>query len=118
MAAMTEKRKKCLHKQSHDRNKYSGKLNIFEKKGEPMDSSKDNEPVVVFTGHAWEAEMLVNILENEGISAFVNNEVIGTLFPFYTTPGMGAVRVVVSKADEEMAKMRVAIFEKDRFEKD
>lgn len=80
-----------------------------------MNEHQTNEPVVVFTGHAWEAEMLVTILDNEGIKAFVNNEVIGTLFPFYTTPGMGAVRVVVSKTDAEKANMVVADFQKDRF---
>jgi len=60
--------------------------------------------------------MLVNILENEGIKAFINNEVVGTLFPFYTTPGMGAVKVIVSESDAEKAKMLVEDFERDRFE--
>ena len=59
--------------------------------------------------------MLVTILDNEGIEAFVNNEVIGTLFPFYTTPGMGAVRVIVSESDAEQASAVVADFQKDRF---
>ena len=80
-----------------------------------MNEQQSTEPVIVFTGHAWEAEMLVTILDNEGIKAFVTNEVIGTLFPFYTTPGMGAVRVVVSKPDAEKASLVVADFQKDRF---
>lgn len=80
-----------------------------------MNEHQSTEPVVVFTGHAWEAEMLVTILDNEGIKAFVNNEVIGTLFPFYTTPGMGAVRVIVSESDAEQASLVVADFQKDRF---
>ncbi len=81
-----------------------------------MSKHQSTEAVVVFTGHAWEAEMLVNILENEGIKAFINNEVVGTLFPFYTTPGMGAVKVIVSESDAEKAKMLVEDFERDRFE--
>ncbi len=81
-----------------------------------MDKHQKTEPVIVFTGHAWEAEMLKIILEKEGIKAFVNNEVIGTLFPFYTTPGMGAVRVIVSKSDADNATAVVKEFERDRFE--
>lgn len=72
-------------------------------------------PVLVFTGQSWEAELLKGILENEGIHAFVNNEHVGTLFPFYTTPGMGAVRLVVAGADAEKARLIVSDFEKDRF---
>ena len=75
-----------------------------------------NEPVVVFTGHAWEAELLKNILENEGINAFLNNEHFGTLFPFNRPMGMGDVKVVVAKPDAERAEALVADFEKDRFE--
>lgn len=73
-------------------------------------------PVVVFTGHAWEAELLKNILENEGIKAFLNNEHFGTLLPFNRPMGMGDVKVVVSKQDAERARVLVADFEKDRFE--
>ncbi len=80
-----------------------------------MNKHKVTEPVLVFTGQSWEAEMLKIMLENEGIQAFMNNEVIGTLLPFYTTPGMGAVRLVVSEADSEKALRVVAEFEKDRF---
>ncbi len=81
-----------------------------------MNKNKSEKPVLVYTGQAWEAEMVKNILENEGIPAFINNEFIGTMLPFYTTPGMGAVRVVVSDRYAEKAKILVTEFEKDRFE--
>ena len=80
-----------------------------------MKKPKDSEPVLVFTGQSWEAEMLKNIMESNGIEAYINNEYIGTLLPFYTTPGMGAVRLVVPKSDYENARNIVAEFEKDRF---
>jgi len=80
-----------------------------------MNKHIGTEPVVVFIGQSWEAEMVKNILENDGIAAYINNEYVGTLVPFYTTPGMGAVRVVVSKPDVEKAKMLVADFEQDRY---
>ncbi len=81
-----------------------------------MNKRQQTDAVVVYTGHAWEAEMFVNILENEGIRGFINNEVVGTLFPFYTTPGMGAVRVIVSESDAERARTLAEDFERGRFE--
>ncbi len=83
-----------------------------------MNKADDSQAVLVFTGHAWEADMVKNILENEGIRAYLNNEFVGTLAPFYSTPGMGAVRVVVLGADAEKARAIVADFEKDRYEGD
>lgn len=81
-----------------------------------MSDNKQPRPVVVFTGQSWEAEMVKNILENEDIQAFINNEFVGTLVPFYTTPGMGAVKVVVSSENEDKAKALIANFENERFE--
>jgi len=81
-----------------------------------MATHKDTEPKLVFTGQAWEAEMLKNILEQEGISAYINNEATGNMFPFLTTPGMGAVKLVVAKEDVEKAKALVSEFEKGRFD--
>jgi hypothetical protein len=57
---------------------------------------------------------LKNILENEGIRAFLNNEHFGTLFPFNRPMGQGDVKVIVSDHDAESAKEIVSDFEKDR----
>ncbi len=81
-----------------------------------MTKHQRSKPVVVFTGHAWETELLKNLLENEGITAFLNNEYFGTLFPFNKTPGKGDVRLIVSQNDAEKAKLLVEDFEKNRFE--
>ncbi len=81
-----------------------------------MTKQHKTKPVVVFTGHAWEAELLKNLLENEGIKAFLNNEYFGTLFPFNKTPGQGDVRLIVSGQDETKAKLLVEDFERNRFE--
>ncbi len=81
-----------------------------------MNTHKDTEPRLVFTGQAWEAEMLKNILEREGISSYINNEATGNMFPFLTTPGMGAVKLIVAKDDYERAAELVREFEKGRFE--
>jgi hypothetical protein len=72
------------------------------------------KPVVVFSGLPWEAQMIKNILENENIEAFLNNEILGTVAPFYSSSGMGSVKVVISNLDYEKAKMIVEEFEKGR----
>ena len=79
--------------------------------------NEDNIPVEVFAGINWEAEMVKNILENSGIESFLNNEIIGTLVPFYSTPGLGSVTVVVSKSNYIEAKLIVDEFIKRKEEK-
>lgn len=80
-----------------------------------MEKGEKNTQVKVFTGIFWEAELVKNLLENEGIQAFIANEHIGTLAPFYGNPGPGAVHVVVSNPYEPQARAIVAEFEKDRY---
>lgn len=79
-----------------------------------MISEDKNKPVKIFTGISWEAEMLKNMLENDGIDAYMNNEIMGTLAPFYSNPGLGAVTLIVSSQDFEKAKIIVQEFEKGR----
>lgn len=76
-----------------------------------MKDNKNFEPVQVFTGMAWEAQLLKNILENNGIVAYINNEQIGTLAPWYISAGKGAVSVIVSSPDAEKAKEIAAAFQ-------
>ncbi len=78
-----------------------------------MKDNKNIEPVQIFTGMAWEAQLLKNILENNGINAFITNEQIGTLAPFYITPGVGAVGLLVSSADAEKAREIAAAFQSE-----
>ena len=66
--------------------------------------SNDKEPLEVFNGSNWEAEMVKSLLENEGITGYLLNEV-GTVFPFEVTElGTGAVRVMVADSDYDAAK--------------
>ena len=63
----------------------------------------EKEPVEIFNGSSWEAEMVKSLLENEGITGYLLNEV-GTVFPFEVTEmGTGAVRVMVAEADYDSA---------------
>lgn len=62
----------------------------------------------VFAGTGWQAEMVRNLLENEGIPSYLENEIIGTIWPFGTTPGgLGAIKVIVSDEFKERAMVVV-----------
>jgi hypothetical protein len=68
--------------------------------------SIEQEPVEIFAGTSWEAEMVKSLLENEGITGFLLNEA-GTVFPFEITEnGTAAVKIMVAATDSE-AGMRV-----------
>ena len=80
-----------------------------------MKTNNDVEPVEIFSGTIWEAELLKSLLENEEIEAFLKDEITGTLAPWYTAAGgMGSVKVIVSNQDFDKAKTIVEEFEKNR----
>lgn len=78
-----------------------------------MKTTNDFEIVEIFSGTVWQAEMVKNLLENEGIYAYINNEIIGTIAPWYLNPGPGAVTVVVATMDSDRAKLLVEEYEKN-----
>lgn len=65
--------------------------------------SIEREPVEIFSGSSWEAEMIKSLLENEGITGYLINEA-GTVFPFdITETGSAAVKVMVDANDQQAA---------------
>jgi hypothetical protein len=69
-----------------------------------MDTKKESTPVTVFAGTILQAEMVRSLLENAEIQSFLKDENVGTMAPWYTSPGgAGPVKVVVSSLDFEMA---------------
>ncbi len=76
--------------------------------------SNESEFVVVFTGHTVEADFVKMLLEGEGIEAFLRDEAMGTIAPFYFgAAGAGAVKVVVQRDDLEIAEPIVCGFVED-----
>lgn len=76
----------------------------------------DNEinPIEVFDGTAWQAGMVKSLLENAEIEAFLKDENMGTLSPWWTAPGgAGSVTVYVSKLDYDKARLIVDEYEKN-----
>ncbi|MEI7663444.1 MAG: DUF2007-related protein [Bacteroidota bacterium] len=80
-----------------------------------METNNDIEPVVIFAGSIWEAELVKSLMENAEIDAFLLDENTGTLAPWYTAGGgAGSVKVVVSNRDLDDASSIVSEFEHNR----
>jgi hypothetical protein len=57
-----------------------------------------DDPVVVFSGTAWQAEQLQGLLENAGVESFLRDEVMGRIDAPALAPGaIGAVKLVVTR---------------------
>jgi hypothetical protein len=63
-----------------------------------------DDPIVIFTGTAWQAEQLRGLLEQAGIESFLRDEVMGRIdAPALAAGAMGAVKVVVTREHAERA---------------
>ncbi len=70
-----------------------------------MKTNQEDRLIEIYMGTAWQAGMVKSLLENEGIEAFLKDEIMGTLNPWWSSPGgVGAVKVVMSSADYGKAK--------------
>lgn len=84
-----------------------------------MNTNKKQDPVEVFSGNAWQAGMVKSMLENAEIEAFLVDEVMGTMNPWWTAPGgAGSVKVVVAVTDYELAKSIVREYENNMRKED
>ena len=70
--------------------------------------------VEIFRGMIYQAQMVVNLLENAGVDAYLQDEITGTLnLPWDNTGGVGMVKVTVSSADLEQAQVVVEEYKKN-----
>lgn len=73
--------------------------------------SRENETITVFAGNALEANIIKGLLEDDGMTVFLKDEIIGTIAPFYAAAGgVGAVKIVVAKQDAEKARSVIKEF--------
>jgi len=73
-----------------------------------MSVAEVTEPVEVFAGNMWQAGMVKSLLENAEIEAFLQDAIIGTLNPWWTSAGgVASVRVFVAPANEADARLVV-----------
>ncbi|OFX82819.1 MAG: hypothetical protein A2W99_14245 [Bacteroidetes bacterium GWF2_33_16] len=83
-----------------------------------MNPQKNNDPVEVFAGTPWQVGMVKSLLENAEIETFVKDEILGTLNPWWTSPGgAGPIAVFVSNHDYIKAMQIVEEYEKNLKEK-
>jgi hypothetical protein len=75
--------------------------------------------VEIFAGTPWECGMVKTLLGDAGIEAFVQDEIMGTLNPWWTSPGGACpVRVMISGQDVEMATPIVDQYKKNLTQND
>jgi hypothetical protein len=69
-----------------------------------MKNIDESEAVEVFAGTIWQAEMVKSLLNDEGIEAYLKDEVIGTMFPWMAAAGGSRpMTIVVSGEDADKA---------------
>jgi hypothetical protein len=79
-----------------------------------METNNQIEPVEIFAGTIWEAELLKSIMDDAEIESFLLNEFTGTMAPWYTASGgAGSVKVIVSSVDYERAKSIIEEFQEN-----
>jgi hypothetical protein len=72
------------------------------------------EPIEIFAGTSWQAEMVKSLLKNAEIEVYLKDEIVGTLSPWWTASGgVGSVKVVVSNLDFANAKLIVEEYERN-----
>ncbi len=69
--------------------------------------------VDIYEGTLFECQMIINLLENEGIESDLNNEIVGTRGGELWRPA-GCVKVVVMEDNFEKAIMIVRDFENNQ----
>lgn len=76
-----------------------------------MEKQDDIMPVEAFAGELWQATMIQNILEDNQIQAFLENELMGTIAPWRVVAGgFNPVRVIVSSSDYKQATKLIEEF--------
>ena len=67
--------------------------------------------IEIFSGNPFQAHMVKNLLENEGIESFLKDEIIARSSVY--RPG-GGVRVMICESDYDKAKMVVNEYDKSQ----
>jgi hypothetical protein len=80
-----------------------------------MKKTKEHFLIEIYSGILWQAEMVKDLLENEGIKAYLKDEITGSLnLPW---DGLGSVKVVISNLDYDKAIVIVEKFNKSQDDK-
>lgn len=75
-----------------------------------------NEFVQIYAGELWQSSMIRDLLEDNGIHAFVENELMGTIIPSQiTSGGIAPIKVKIYDSDFERAKELIDEFNNASF---
>lgn len=70
--------------------------------------------IQVFAGTMMQAGMIQSLLESEGIQTYLKDGIMGTLVPWYTSPGgAGAVKILVEAGDADRALQLIGEYERN-----
>ena len=70
-----------------------------------MGKTNEDNSKEIFAGNIIEAGMVKSLLEDAGINAYLKDEIMGTMNPWFVSPGgVGAVKVIISNLDFEKGK--------------
>jgi hypothetical protein len=77
-----------------------------------MENDQQINMIEIFAGTPWQAGMVKSLLENAEIEAFLADEIIGTLSPWWADAGgAGPVKVFISNLDYDIAREIVQDYE-------
>ncbi|MFD2513129.1 DUF2007 domain-containing protein [Pontibacter locisalis] len=69
-----------------------------------MPHQEASKPVVIFAGEFHRAAVIKNMLENDGIPVFVENQLMGSIAPWQVSSGgISPVRLIISEQDHDQA---------------
>lgn len=76
----------------------------------------ENKFVEIYAGELWQSTMIKDLLEDNGIPAFIENELMGTIIPYQiSSGGVAPVCVKVESSDFERAKELIDEFNNANF---
>jgi hypothetical protein len=79
-----------------------------------MSNENEIHSIEIFRGFVYQAHMVKNLLENAGVDAYLQDQITGTLnLPWDSAGTTGMVKVTISSADFEKARLVVDEYEKN-----
>lgn len=71
----------------------------------------ETELVKIYVGEQWQATIVKEMLDDNGINAFIENELMGSIAPWQITAGGSAsITVMIASSDYTLAKPLVDEF--------
>jgi hypothetical protein len=74
-----------------------------------------SEIIEIFAGEYYQASMIKDLLEANGIEAFIENELMGNIAAWHlTSGGVAPVKIKIFKSDLALSKELIGAFNKDK----